>query len=186
MRSRGELRRWARRTVERLQHVLSTVWAPFSRLNTVDWSQLHAKTAGAGWAVALFLLTPSVVAASLGTVLVWIMTSFVLIGAVVSSVGLVLAARHPESDPTRLRGDLRRSLLGLGVELVGIVLMIVGVLLYCVTQGVLAAVLPTGIDRVALTVFSYFCGAQLLARLVAVRHRRRKEARLAGSIGGTT
>lgn len=158
----------------------------FARLNAVDWAQLHAKAAGAAWAVMLFLLTPSVVAASLGTVLVWIMTAFVLVGALVSSAGLVVSARHREPDPVQLRTDLRRSLFGLGVELIGIVLMIIGVGLYCVTQIVLAASLPTGIDRVALTVFAYFCGAQLLARLVSVRHRRRKEARIATTLGGTT
>jgi hypothetical protein len=158
----------------------------FKRLNGVDVAHLHAKAAGAVWAVALFALTPSVVAASLGSVLVWIMTAFVLFGAVVSSTGLIIAARNPESDPVQLRSDLRRSLYGLGIELVGIVLMLVGIALYCVTQAVLAASLPNGIDRVALTAFAYFTGAQLGARLAGVVHRRRKEAHLAGSIGGTT
>lgn len=182
----GRVKQRLRQVWARASPFVARAWSPFSRLNGVDWANLHAKAAGAAWAIMLFLLTPSVVAASLGTILVWIMTSFVLFGAVVSSAGLVLSARNAESDPTRLRSDLRRSLFGLGVELVGIVLMIVGVALYCVTQGVLAASLPNGVDRVALTVFAYFCGAQLLARLVSVRHRRRKEARLAGSIGGTT
>lgn len=159
---------------------------PFTRLNGVDWANLHVKFAGAVWAVLLFLLTPSVVAASLGSVLVWIMTGFMLIGAIVSSAGLIVAARDHEPDPVKLRVDLRRSLFGLGVELVGLALMISGVILYLVTQGVLSVVLPTGVDRVALTAFAYYSGAQTLARVVSVVHRRRKETRLAGSIGGTT
>jgi hypothetical protein len=158
----------------------------FKRLNGVDVAHLHAKAAGAAWAVMLFVLTPSVVAASLGSVLVWIMTAFVLVGAIVSSTGLVVAARETQSDPVLLRADLRRSLFGLGVELVGIVMMLVGIGLYCVTQAVLSASLPTGADRVALTVFAYYAGAQLGARLASVVHRRRKEAHLAGTIGGTT
>lgn len=165
---------------------LARAWMPFTRLNGVDWANLHAKAAGAAWAVVFFMLTPSVLAASLGSVLVWIMSAFVLAGALISSTGLVIAARNQEPDPAVLRRDLRRSLFGLGVELVGIILIIVGVALYLATQGVLTAVLPNGSDRAALTVFAYWMGAQSLARLAAVRHRRRKEARLAGTIGGTT
>lgn len=172
---------WAR-AAPRLAHL----WTPFGRLNAVDWAQLHAKAAGAAWAIAFFLVTPSVLAASLGTVLVWIMSAFVLFGALVSSAGLVVAARNQEPDPTVLRGDLRRSLFGLGVELVGLILIIIGILLYFATQAILTFSLPTGIDRAALTVFAYWMAAQTLARLAAVRHRRRKEAKLAVSIGGTT
>ncbi|MDY0984570.1 hypothetical protein SOM10_11750 [Microbacterium sp. CFBP9023] len=183
---------WAR-AAPRLMHawllvvrLLRTVRAAFARLNGVDWANMHVKLAGAVWAILLFLLTPSVVAASLGSVLVWVMTGFMLVGAIISSAGLVVASRDHEHDPVRLRIDLRRSLFGLGVELVGLVLMLSGVLLYFVTQGVLSVVLPTGVDRVALTAFAYYSGAQTLARVVSVVHRRRKETRLAGSIGGTT
>lgn len=182
---RGIRQAWGR-TRERTRAVLVRAWSPFTRLNAVDWAQLHAKVAGAAWAIAFFVVTPSVLAASLGTVLVWIMSAFVLFGALVSSAGLVIAARNQEPDPMVLRGDLRRSLFGLGVELVGLVLIIVGIFLYFATQAVLTSLLPTGIDRAALTVFAYWMAAQTFARLVAVRHRRRKEAKLAASIGGTT
>lgn len=181
---RGIRQAWARAR-ERTRAVLVRAWSPFTRLNTVDWAQLHSKAAGAAWAIAFFLLTPSVLAASLGTVLVWIMSAFVLVGALVSSTGLVIAARDHETDPTVLRTDLRRAMFGLGVEVVGLVLIIFGVLLYFATQGILSFVLPNGVDRAALTVFAYWMGAQTIGRLVSVRHRRRKEAKLAGSIGGT-
>ncbi len=169
----------------RADPVVARARAPFGRMNSVDWANIHAKAAGAAWAVAFFLATPSVLAASLGTVLVWIMSAFVLVGAVVSSAGLVIAARNQEPDPAVLRGDLRRSLFGLGVELIGLILIIVGVGLYFATQFALTTALPNGIDRAALTVFAYWMAAQSIARLVAVRHRRRKEARLAATIGGT-
>lgn len=164
------------------------VWlrSTFSRMNGVDWANLHAKAAAAAWAVVFFLLTPSVLAASLGSVLTWIMSAFVLVGAAVSSVGLVTAARNHEPDPSVLRGDLRRSLFGLGVELVGLVMVIVGIGLYFATQVGLALGLPNGVDRAALTVFAYWMAAQSIARFVSVRHRRRKEAALAATIGGTT
>lgn len=165
---------------------LSALRRTFSRLNAVDWAQLHAKAAGVAWAIALFWLTPPVVADALGSMFVWVMTTFVVVGAAISSAGLIVAARNAESDPVLLRADLRRSLYGLGIEVVGIVLMVVGVLIYLLTQVTLAVSLPTGIDRVALSVLIYFTAAQLFSRFVSILHRRHKEEALAKTLGGTT
>lgn len=159
--------------------------AALRRLNAVDVAQLHAKFAAAGWAVAMALFTPDLIQASLGSVLVWMMTGFTLIGALTSSAGLIVAARTPETDPSRLRVDLRRSLRGLGWELVGLIIMLVGVGLYWLTQTVLSTG-PGGDQRIALGWFAYFTSAMLISRLASVLHRRRKEARLAVTIGGTS
>lgn len=163
----------------------SSCAASFRRLNEVDWSQLHAKAACAVWAIVLFTMTPDVLAGSLGTVLVWIMTGAALVGSVVSSIGLVIAARDPEHEPALLRVSLRRSLRGLGVEMVGLILVLVGIGLYWLTQAVLSLG-PGGSQRSALALFAYFAGAMTIGRLVAVVHRRRKEMRVASTIGGTT
>lgn len=155
------------------------------RLNGVDVSQLHAKAAAAVWAVLLCLITPERIWLSLGSVLVVIMTGLVFTGSIVSAAGLLRAARISESDPDLLRQDLRRSLHGLGIELVGLALMLIGISLYFLTQLVLSFGVG-GDQRIALTAFAYFSGAMVLGRVAAVQHRRRKETRLATALGGTT
>lgn len=153
------------------------------RMNAVDVAQLHAKVAGAAWPVAFVLLTPQRVSDSLGIVLIWVMTASTFIGALVSIVGLVMAARSSEEDPSELRSTLRRTLRGLAIELLGIAVMLLGIGLYFLTQAVLSFG-PDGDQRVALAVFVYFTAAMLIARLVSVRRRRRKEVRAAKAIGG--
>lgn len=153
------------------------------RMNAVDWAQLHAKAAGAAWPIVFILVTPQRVSDSLGAVLVLVLACSTLVGAVVSSVGLVMAARNANEDPADLRFTLRRTLRGLAIELLGISAMLLGIALYFVTQAVLSFG-PDGDQRVALTVFVYFTGAMLIARLVSVRRRRRKEVRAAKAIGG--
>ncbi|MEV8023652.1 hypothetical protein [Microbacterium sp. NPDC080220] len=162
---------------------ITAVVSAFKRMNGVDWAQLHAKAAAALWAIVFFIITPQRVSDSLGAVLIWVMTSSTLLGAVVSIVGLVMAARHPDESPSELRSTLRRTLRGLAIELLGIAGMLLGIALYFLTQAVLSFG-PEGDQRVALTVFVYFTGAMLVARLVSVRRRRRKEVRAAKAIGG--
>lgn len=165
-------------------HTAATLLRAYRRLNAVDFAQLHAKAAAGLWAVVLFSVTPEVLAVSLGSVLVWILAGLVFAGSIVSSVGLVIAARHAESDAMTLKVDLRRSLRGLLVEQLGLAGMLIGVSLYFMAQGVLSFG-PNGDQRWALTCFAYFTGAMVVGRLAAVTHRRRKEARLAAAIGGT-
>lgn len=162
-----------------------SVLAALRRLNAVDIAQLHAKLAAAAWSIALFFRTPDVLAASLGSVLVWCLTGMVLSGALVSATGLIVSARDRQPDPIRLRSDLRRSLRGLGIELTGLILMLAGVSLYFLSQAALSFG-PTGDQRFALSFFAYFTGAMIIGRLAAVLHRRRKETVLAKAIGGTT
>lgn len=145
------------------------------RLNAVDVAQLHAKIAALGWAIAMFLFTPNVLAATLGSAFIWAMTGFMLVGTLISSTGLIMAAREKETDPVLLRADLQRSLRGLGIELIGIILMIFGAGLYWVTQFVLTFG-PDGDQRIALGWLAYLVAALLLTRLASVLHRRRKEA----------
>ncbi len=152
-------------------------------MNAVDWAQLHAKIAGAAWPIVFFVITPQRVSDSLGSVLIWVMTASTFVGALVSIVGLVMAARHPDEESAELRRTLRRTLRGLAIELLGIAGMLLGIALYFLTQAVLSFG-PDGDQRVALTVFVYFTGAMLVARLVSVRRRRRKEVRAAKAIGG--
>lgn len=163
----------------------AAVVAAFRRMNGVDWAHLHAKASAALWAVFIVVYTPDRVGASLGTVLVGALAALVFTGALMSAVGLVIAARDEEKDPATLRRDLRRSLRGLGVELVGIILMISGIALYWITQIALTFG-ADGDQRRALTVFAYFVAAMIVGRLASVLHRRRKERKLAGAIGGTT
>lgn len=165
--------------------ILRALAAAFRRMNGVDWAQFHAKGAAATWAIFLVAYTPARVGASLGWVLVAALAGLVLIGALLSMAGLVMAARDDEKDPIALRRDLRRSLRGLGVELVGVILIIFGIALYFLTQAALTFG-PDGDQRRALTVFAYFAGSMTVGRLASVLHRRRKERKLAASIGGTS
>lgn len=164
---------------------ITAVVSAFKRMNGVDWAQLHAKAAAALWAIFIVAFTPDRVGASLGTVLVWALAALVFVGAILSGAGLVIAARDEEKDPVSLRRDLRRSLWGLGVEFVGIILMISGIALYWLTQVALTFG-ADGDQRRALTVFAYFAAAMTIGRLASVLHRRRKERKLAAAIGGTS
>lgn len=165
-------------------HTAGAVLRAYRRLNGVDFAQLHAKAAAGLWAVVLLSATPEVLGVSLGSVLVWILAGLVFVGSVVSSIGLVVAARHPENDAMTLKTDLRRSLRGLLIELIGLAGMLIGVALYFMAQAMLSLG-GDGDQRFALACFAYFTGAMVVGRLAAVVHRRRKEARLAAAIGGT-
>lgn len=156
--------------------------SPFARLNAVDWSQLHAKTWGAAWAVVLFALTPRVLGDSLGPALTWTLCAVMLLGSVISSAGLVMAARHPVSTTAELRESLPRTVAGLLVEAVGVGLMLTALSLYTVTQFALVFG-PAGDQRISLVVFCCFVSSMVVGRLVSVLHRRRKEIRTAKTAG---
>lgn len=151
------------------------------RLNAVDWAQLHAKAWGAAWSIALFLVTPRVLGDALGPILTGALCGLMLIGSVVSSVGLVCAARNRDEP---LRTALPRAVRGLLIEFFGVMLMAIALGLYAATQAALSFG-PDGNQRFALSFLGAFTAAMVVGRVVSVVHRRRKEiaaARAAGII----
>lgn len=161
---------------------LSRVSRTMARLNGVDWAQLHVKVAGAAWAVALFLFTPRVLGDALGSQLTFLLCALLIVGACVSSVGLVLAARDTGADLQKLRDDLPRAVFGLLVEFVGLALMAIAVALYFASQAALTAG-PEGDQRIALACLAYWVLAMVVSRIASVLHRRRKEIKTANTRG---
>lgn len=149
------------------------------RLNGVDWAQLHAKAWGAAWSVALFLVTPRVLGDALGPILTGSLCGLMFLGAVVSSFGLVHAARTRQED---LRTALPRTVQGLLIEFFGVMLMLVALVLYALTQAALSFG-PEGSQRFALCFLAFFTAALVLGRAVSVLHRRRKEIAAAQAAG---
>jgi len=149
------------------------------RLNGVDVAQLHAKAWGGAWAVALFLVTPRVQGDALGPILVGSLCGLMLVGAVVSAWGLVMAARSRDEP---LRTALPRTVQGLLVEFFGVMLMMIALVLYALTQAALSFG-PEGAQRFALCFLAFFTAAMVLGRAVSVLHRRRKEIAAARTAG---
>lgn len=156
--------------------------SPFARLNAVDWAQLHAKAWGAAWPIALFIVTPRVLGDALGGGLTFALCALQLIGALVSSIGLVLAARTSGEPLEQLRSSLPRSVRGLLVEFFGVMLMVFALVLYTGSQFALTFG-PGGDQRVALVVLGAFTASLVLGRAVSVVHRRRKDIAAAKAIG---
>ncbi|MFL2002006.1 hypothetical protein [Microbacterium sp. A1-JK] len=156
--------------------------SPFARLNAVDWAQLHAKLWGAAWPVALFIVTPRVLGDALGGGLTFALCAMQLLGAVVSSVGLLQAARHSGEPLNELRVSLPRSVRGLLVEFFGVMLMVFALVLYTGSQFVLTFG-PAGDQRVALVFLGGFTASLVIGRAVSVMHRRRKDIAAAKAIG---
>ncbi|WP_396645468.1 hypothetical protein [Microbacterium sp.] len=155
--------------------------AVWRRLNGVDIAQLHAKAWGTAWSIALFLVTPRVLGDALGPILVGSLCGLMFVGSIVSAVGLVTAARNRDES---LRTALPRTVQGLLVELFGVMLMMIALVLYALTQAALSFG-PEGAQRLALCFLASFTAAMVLGRAVSVLHRRRKEiasARAAGIV----
>lgn len=99
------------------------------RLSRSLWGWLIFKLIfGVGWPLALLTFTPASLLASLGWV-IYLVASTTLTGALISIVGLILSAQSGT-----------RATVGLTVELVGILLMLVGPISYCLTLVTVATV----------------------------------------------
>lgn len=157
----------------------AAVRAALDRLNAVDVAQLHAKAWGAAWPVALFLVTPRVLGDALGPILTGSLCGLMFIGSIVSAVGLVIAARNRDEQ---LRTALPRTVQGLLVEFFGVMLMLLALVLYALTQAALSFG-PEGSQRFALCFLAFFTAAMVLGRAVSVLHRRRKEIDAAKTAG---
>lgn len=153
-----------------------------ARLNEVDWAQLVVKFVAIVWAVTILIVTPRVFGLALGDVLVAALSVTMIVGAVVSAIGLVAAARERNPEPHQLREELDRAITGLGIELAGLLLMTTAALLYALSQFVLMFG-DQGDQRAALTVFACLNIAWTIARVMSVTHRRRREIRTRMSVG---
>lgn len=162
-----------------MRGVLRGARRTLGRLNGVDVAQLHAKAWGAAWPVALFLVTPRVLGDALGPLLTGALCGLMFVGAIVSAVGLVMAARNRDEP---LRTALPRTVQGLLVEFFGVMLMLVALVLYALTQAALSFG-PEGTQRFALCFLAFFTAALVLGRAVSVLHRRRKEIESARAAG---
>lgn len=173
----GSRQAWGRAR-DRTVRVLVRAWSPFAPLNAVDWAQLHAKAWGAAWPIALFVVTPRTFGDAVGTSMLVVLCSMMLIGVLTSAVGLVLAARRPGE----LVATLPRAVRGLLVEALGLMLMVTALLIYAGSQFALTFG-PEGDQRVALVFFSMFVTAMTFGRIVSALHRRRKAIRAAKASG---
>ena len=119
---------------------------------------LHFKLALAGWALAMMLIPPVPVIAAIGTALHLVWTITTLVGAVISSTGLILSFRP------------KYYKVSLTVELGGLYILLVGPMIYLGTQiTLLVDGLPHSFTpRLALTVFAYAMVAAVGARLFTV------------------
>lgn len=163
---------------------LRALAAALRRLNAVDVAHLHVKAAAGVWSCLLVAHTPRVLGDAMGSTLIVLLCGMLLIGAAVSSLGLVIAARNSTADLLQLQADLRRAVFGLLIEFLGLALIFIAVSLYFASQAALATG-PEGDQRIALAGLAYLVGAQFLARITSVLHRRRKEIRTAKSKGIT-
>lgn len=168
---------WAR-AAPRLMRTWAPVWSPFAPLNAVDWAQLHAKAWGAAWPIALFFVTPRTFGDALGVTMLVVLCSLMLGGALMSVVGLIIAARRPGE----LVATLPRAVRGLLVETLGLMLMVLALLLYTGSQFALTFG-PDGDQRVALVYLGMFTTSIVFGRIVSALHRRRKAIRAAKASG---
>jgi hypothetical protein len=177
----GRVRVAARLTAVQARTARATLAASFKRLNGVDWAQLHAKAWAAAWSIALFVVTPRVLGDALGPALIGALCALMLTGAAVSCVGLIMAARHRGEA---LVTSLPRTVQGLFVEVTGVMLMLVALVLYTLSQFALVFG-PLGDQRIALVFLAGFTASMVFGRAVSVMHRRRKEiaaAKVAGVV----
>lgn len=136
------------------------------RLTPRHWAWLHFKIMlGVFWAVLMFVYTPYGIENALGRGLVtgWLLVT--IIGCLTSVVGLVMTV-----------GDGKVHVLGVSVELVGLILFSVGPVIYFFTQ--LALLFNGDIrDRLALVVLAYAMCSVFIYRFVVIVPRYRQEAR---------
>ncbi|MFF7293236.1 hypothetical protein ACFY9N_11965 [Microbacterium sp. NPDC008134] len=150
----------------------------FAPLNAVDWAQLHAKAWGAAWPVALFVITPRTFGDAVGSTMLVVLCSLMLLGALTSAFGLIVAARAPGA----LVATLPAAVRGLLIEALGLMLMVIALLLYAGSQFALTFG-PDGDQRVALVFFAMFVTSMVLGRIVSALRRRQKAIKRAAASG---
>jgi len=132
-------------------------------LDARDWGWLYFKLSSVVWLGLLLWLTPTSISAALGMIAA-VFTTAGICGAVVSSAGLVMASRGGV--------HLRR---GLGVELSGLVVMVIGPVGYFLTQMWLMFDRPDGVaERAALCALAHLLCAAMACRIIIVITRRKR------------
>lgn len=140
-------------------------------IRRVAW--LNFKLALATWSVVFILVPPTATQNALGSI-AWLIVCF--LGAVISAVGLTMG----------FWAKLRN--ISILVELAGICMMVVGPVVYFITQIVIMVGPPmNGVDpfqqRFALTIYAYAMIAAVLARLAEVIPRFRRSGNAFQFIG---
>lgn len=137
-----------------------------TRMSIRQLGWVNFKVAIMAWAVAVALVAPVKVVGILGTVIIAAWAGITFVGAAVSIVGIILSTRESPKKQT----------VGASVELTGLSFMSVGPLVYLVTQIGLAINDFPNTDRIALCFFAWAMVCAVLARLVVVIPRFRREA----------
>jgi hypothetical protein len=139
-----------------------------------DWAWLYFKASAIVWMLLLVVFTPPQVGNALGGV-TWFIAAVTIIGALVSSCGLVLSTRV----------GLRTIATGIGVELGGLALMWAGPFVYFVTQVYLVCTLPWEVakDRLALTGLAQLLCAAMVCRIAIVFTRWRRSRKVHPNAG---
>lgn len=132
----------------------------------VGW-MLFKVVLGLGWTHAMLLVTPASIAAATTPALIALFTVGTAVGAAVSMVGMILSLSRRE----------RKALIGLSVELAGLVLFAGGPLQYLFIQ--LSLVGSTAEDFVNRYSLCYFAAGMMIAisiRVIQVARLFHREA----------
>lgn len=135
----------------------------FKRLTLRHWSWIHFKLAMLAWVGMLLAFTPTAVFGALGGVVVLI-SAVTIGGALTGIIGLIMSAQTG-----------RTAVIGISIELAGLLFMAAGPVAYLITQ-IFLATLPAGNQRYALVLLAYVVCSALLCRILIVAPRVRQEA----------
>jgi hypothetical protein len=133
------------------------------RITLRRWSWIFFKVGAFLWALHLILFTPPQVAEVLPST-IYTLSATIMVGALISIGGLVMVSQHG-----------RTAVIGLTVELVGIVLVALSTFGYLITQVYLVYSLPDGAGRIAFCYLLVWILLALVARFVIVFPRRQQE-----------
>lgn len=131
--------------------------SPFNRLRIDHWSWVHAKAVLFVCGFLYFVETPPSHLEELGYFLTDLVALFIMMGSVVSVIGLVISTSE---DRTKVVTGLEIERFGLGIALCGPVI-------YTLVQLTLVSEVPSAITRAC---FSYALAAFIAARFVVI-HR---------------
>lgn len=127
-----------------------------------NYAQIGFKVSMIVWMTILALYTPAISSAVLGAT-VLLLTGATILGSIVAIVGIVMTCQP---------GAVGRK--GLGVELAGLYSMLIGPLLYCITQIIIASTTAGGwYLRGAFVAALFVIVMAVLARAAIVGHRWR-------------
>ncbi len=135
----------------------------FRNMRARDWGWLHFKFAMAVWALLTLAAQPESINTAVANALVIVWFGLTMTGGVLSMVGIVMAAQPG-----------RCSVIGISIELVGLILLFVGPFLFLVlfvARGMMAD--DWKWSGIGLT---YALSAAMLARVIMVLPRYLREA----------